>query len=859
MVADDPIKLAQDVELYLRQLAAVVAAAGQASEPEQMAAALAEAQRVTAWGLRAAVELGRASGLSWRQLAETLDVPASTLHRQYQTGGAILSAQDSAPIPPNAADLATPNPIIGRPPALDAFVGRHRELADLTGLLAQHRLVTVTGPAGVGKTRFVAEFARDITSRYPGGVWWTELAAIRRPWQVGSAVLAASGGRDLPRVVLDATSAGPVLLVLDNCEHLLDGVVDVVNQLRAAAPGLRILTTSREVLGAPGEVVMPLDPLPSATAPGVVPRSSPAVQLFADRARGARPDLDLDDDGATVAEICDQLDGLPLAIELAARQIDVLSPARLLDQLTQRLHLLVATRRGSAARHDSLRAAISWSYDLLDETARAVFTRLCILPGGFDQHTAAAVTADLELTRAQLWALLADLARKSMTATDRQHPGRFRILESVRMFGLEELTGAGGLAATQLRLIALLTGYARELAAQPWGTTLNVLSQRIAAEMDNLQYAVDAAATAGHPAFPDLALLLAAQLLHRPQHAECQNLLGRILDSSLTSRSHRRTALEYLAESQARTGIHPTALRHCAQALDIARSEGEPDGLHKALLTAMVVRSMSGDHIGALAAGDEAIQVLKSTGRSNLLGRALNNQAHLLLVSGDTEAAAAAIEEAIATYNASAGGESPLAHRFASRWGLVLLHTAAQTATIKGDEATANEYITAILTSPFHERNAVVGSCECAAIIAARRGDPARALTLLAGAATIEHTVDDFWAGHLGRAARTARKAAGPAVVQTAVQTGAAMTIEQLTEFAVTGTLPAEGGRSTNLTPREYAVAQHAARGLTNARIAEVLRISERTVAGHLASLRAKLKLRNRVEVGVWVSRQSRR
>ncbi|MDQ1647091.1 MAG: hypothetical protein QOJ50_3275, partial [Cryptosporangiaceae bacterium] len=419
-----PSGLVRDVDAYVRQLAEVSSRTGGAAEPAAQATAWAEAHRVSAWGLRAAVSAARDQGLSWRELAELLDVPAATLHRQYRAGQALAVPDASIAEPAPVTLTVVPPPAPEVPASIDLFVGRDRALADAPALLANARLLTLAGPGGVGKTRLASELSQRIRGSYRGGILWAELAPVApvpAEAQLGAragieaAIVAAAGpgahGKRIGELLATACATGPVLLVLDNCEHLVEEAARTASSLLTAHPLLRILATSREPLRIPGETILPVRPLTDEPA-GTRGGPPPAVRLFVDRARAASADFDPDTHAKAIAELCEQLDGLPLAIELAARQIAVLPPAILLSRLAERLDLLSGGPRNAPHRQQSLRAAIEWSYQLLDPTEQAVFRRLAILPGGFDQRTAAAVTADLGLGRAALWGLLATLASK---------------------------------------------------------------------------------------------------------------------------------------------------------------------------------------------------------------------------------------------------------------------------------------------------------------------------------------------------------------------------------------------------------------------------------------------------------------
>ncbi|MBL7253114.1 ATP-binding protein [Paractinoplanes lichenicola] len=820
------------LESYLRQLAAVVEAANSSAGTAGVASALAEAQRVAAWGLREAVRLGRERGLSWRQLAELLDIPASTLHRQYRSGAAILTTTESPPELPGAPPSASR----GTPPAYDVFVGRERELADLSALVHQARLLTVIGPVGVGKTRLAAELARRVEPTLPGGVTWVDLAPVTKPWHVATAVGATDRFAD----------AGAALLVLDNCEHVIDAVAEVVAKLRAAAPELHILATSREALRTPGETVTELEPL-----------RADAVRLFSTRAREVNPGFDPDPHAVIIAEICDRLDGLPLAIELAAHHLDVLTPEALLSGPPARLDLLVDGRRGAIGHRRGLRDAIRWSYDLLDDREQQVFARLSVLPGGFDQRSAAAVTADLGLTRPQLWALLASLARKSMIATDPRHPGRFRMLQSLRAYGEAVLVDAGGLGAAQNLLLNWLAAFELRLRDSPRGDDLTIIEHQVVAELDNLHHGVTVAAAGRHPAHPALALLLARFLANVFDLTEVGRLLADVLDDPATPPLPRAHALVWLAKNDARRGDHDAAIRHSTLALELARGLDDVGSLALALTSVMMTRGNTGDLPGGIRAGQELIALLRQRDRAEMTGQILTKQAWLLMASGDLVAAREAITESMRLFEAGADPSLPPAARFANHYGMTLLHNAAMTAVLQRDDVAAAEYLTAVLTMPVPDRDYVLGAIECAAVLAARRKKYTLALTLIAGTTSVGHPVHARWERQLQATTEAARRALGPSAARDASADGSAMTVAQLIDLALTGDPLLDEDVSGALTRRELAVARRVADGLTNAHIAKELHVSTRTVAGHLANIRRKLGVRGRVEVALWAARNS--
>src|SRR5580693_4320235 len=286
----------------------------------------------------------------------------------------------------------------GFPAALTSFVGRAGVVDEIVSHLGQYRLVTVTGPGGAGKTRLAGEVARQVAARFADGVWLAELAAVRDPAQVVAAVAAALGIRELPAVaaadaLAHALTRRQLLLVLDNCEHVIGAAAELCSRLLLGADDVRVLATSREALRIAGEARYRLGPL---TLPGpgdlAAAAQCEAVALFADRARRVEPGFALNETTtATVARLVARLDGMPLAIELAAARVDALGVTQLLDRIDDRFRLLADGDRLAEERQRSLAGAVRWSYQLLDDTERRVFRAVSVFPGPFTLDAAEAV------------------------------------------------------------------------------------------------------------------------------------------------------------------------------------------------------------------------------------------------------------------------------------------------------------------------------------------------------------------------------------------------------------------------------------------------------------------------------------
>ena len=339
-----------------------------------------------------------------------------------------------------------------RPAATTSLIGRESEVTEIEAAVKAHRLVTLTGVGGVGKTRLALEAASRLSDEFPEGIWVFELAAVADPAAVPDSVAAVLGitqqpGKTCGRESVAAALEGRVrLLVLDNCEHVLDAAADLIEAILAHSATVRILATSREGLGVPDEQVWPVRSLDAAA--GI---DSAAVSLFVERAHGIAPGFSMvdGDEAAAVTEICQRLDGIPLAIELAASRMASMTASEMRDRLDHRFRLLVGSRRG-LERHHTLRHAVAWSYDLLDDTVKTVLDRCSVFAGGFDLQSVCAVAGSDDLDEYAILEVLDALVRKSLLIADRSlGRTRFSMLETIRQFAEEQLVAGG--QATEVR------------------------------------------------------------------------------------------------------------------------------------------------------------------------------------------------------------------------------------------------------------------------------------------------------------------------------------------------------------------------------------------------------------------------
>jgi predicted ATPase len=336
-------------------------------------------------------------------------------------------------------------------PAPTSFIGRESELDEVQAAVKAHRLVTLTGVGGVGKTRLAVEVAARLTDEFPDGVWFFELAAVTDPAAIPNAVAAVLGitqqpGKTVTESVASALEGRSRLLVFDNCEHVLDAAADLIEAILAASATTKIVATSREGLRVADEQLWPVPSLD--VAAGI---DSAAVSLFVERAQAVSPRFSVTnaEEAAAVVEICRRLDGIPLAIELAASRISSMTVDEIRDRLDHRFKLLVGARRG-LGRHQTLRHAVAWSYDLLDDTEKALLERCSVFAGGFDLQSACAVAGLGDSDDYAILDLLDALVRKSLLIADRSSGRtRFSMLETIRQFAEEQLAADG--EATEVR------------------------------------------------------------------------------------------------------------------------------------------------------------------------------------------------------------------------------------------------------------------------------------------------------------------------------------------------------------------------------------------------------------------------
>ncbi|HEY6396954.1 MAG TPA: BTAD domain-containing putative transcriptional regulator, partial [Solirubrobacteraceae bacterium] len=435
-------------------------------------------------------QLGMEPGPALRELL------GRVLDQDVSLGPVGAVARADAPRPGRAT--AAERPAHNLPVELTSFVGRERELEEVCSLLGGTRLLTLTGTGGSGKTRLALRVARERLGDYPDGVWLAELAALADPSLVGKAVAAALGVREEPAPVIETLQrtlrSARLLVVLDNCEHLIGDCAELAHGLLSACEGLRILATSREPLKIAGEVTWPVPSLALPDTPTLPSLDQltgySAIRLFAERAAASQPGFVLAADSAgAVARLCRRLDGVPLAIELAAARVRVLSPQEILQRLDDRFGLLTGGNRETPARQQTLRATVDWSHDLLDRSERELFRRLAVFAGGWSTEDAEQVCTNDQLPSGTVFDDLCQLVGKSLVVVEPAVGGstRYRLLETLRDYAAKRLAAAGEQAAIRRRHFSYFLQLAERAHEQKMISGSDAGLALLAAQQDNLR------------------------------------------------------------------------------------------------------------------------------------------------------------------------------------------------------------------------------------------------------------------------------------------------------------------------------------------------------------------------------------
>ena len=579
----------------------------------------------------------------------------------FQLEGEGLAAE----FPPLRTPDAVPNNL---PSFATSFVGRDQELEEVRKLLRGSRLLTVTGAGGSGKTRLALQAVADMGDTFPDGTWLIELAPVTDPDQVATAVAGACGAvqegeLSITDALVNRLRGRSALLVFDNCEHLIEAVADLVDELFGQLPDLIVVATSRELLGVGGEVAFALRSLSmpgrsDSPPPGELARYD-AVRLFVERGTASQPAFRLTSDNSdTVLEICRRLDGMPLALELAAARLRTFTPGQIADNLDSRFRLLTGGSRTALPRQQTLMAAIDWSYRLLEEAERSLFERLSVFQGGFTLEAVGAVCADEQLDALDVLELLPALVDKSLVAADLLAAvPRYRMLETIRQFSRDRLDETTTGSEFRLKHAEHFEAMSHEAGRNIRGPDEEMWWGRIDTDLDNLRQAMTWALEAGQPA---LAMSIATGFWRfwwfKALAGEGANWLRRTIeavgdDAPDLERANALLGFGSLAEwTTDRDGI--AKLEQSVELFKKLDREGADladlaDSYPAALINLSVMVGLAGDLDRTEQLNRDALDVASRLGDDTGVAVALGNLAESAARRNDVEAARALSQEAI--------------------------------------------------------------------------------------------------------------------------------------------------------------------------------------------------------------------
>ncbi|HEX7304266.1 ATP-binding protein [Lentzea sp.] len=777
------------------------------------------------------------------------ELPGSEQRRSYCSNACRQRAyrrRATVPAPVTRQNLRV---LSNLPAARDTFVGRQQELSKLDQLLRRHRLVTLVGSAGAGKTRLALETAGRLRRGRTDRVLLVELGEVTDPQDVLPTLAQALGvlaqpDEPLRDTVVETLVNMKVVVVLDNCEHLLDTCAELTDVLLNRCPGVRVLATSREALWITGEVSFPVEGLsvPSTDRDLVAtaaPRSE-AVKLFVERARERQPEFRLTaDNTAAVALLCARLEGMPLAIELAARWVQLLPVADICDRMDEPLELLTLGCRKSPARQRSLREAIDWSYRLLAPDEQFALRRLSVFDGGFDLAAATEVCSSERSAEPVLDVLSRLRAKSLLTAVS--GATRFRQLESIRLHAREKLLAAGELDIAYEALARWFTDLSDVLLTAPLSVPAEV-QLKLDTHVDSLLGTVEWAADRADERLLLLTTALADCAARSGRLGQARVMLRDALRRPSTRDDYRCVALNHAARFAAEQGDHAEAAELSAEASRLVRALGLPALLMSSRSTLAAVQQSSGEWEASAQNNTECLRVAELLGEPLARAKCLVDLARTSLSLGRHERAEKDVMKALPISRAS-GMPARIASALTTRGAVALVQSDLDEAEHAFQEALRMDGINP-LTAP--------DALEGLAVVALMRGQAERALRLEATGRALRRSVgvvpDPFWAEKVAGAMRTARLMLPVARAEAASTPLTAAETEAFIQDDVW--LDRTAGEA--LDDHERRVIALLASGLTNQQIANRLNVSVRTVASRLQRLREKLGLQSREDIAAW-------
>jgi predicted ATPase/DNA-binding CsgD family transcriptional regulator/transcriptional regulator with XRE-family HTH domain len=762
---------------------------------------------------------------------------------------------------------STVRPTRQLPRQMTSFVGRDDEVAQVGRLLSSGPLVTLVGAGGVGKTRLALEVAGRQAARYPDGVRLVELAALNDSMLVPQVVAAALGLHELAstsvsQLLAEHLAASELLLVLDNCEHLVDACTAIASDLLQTCLGIHILATSREPLGIPGERTwrVPSLPLPRSGDVGDTSHLEdyPSVRLFVERARSVQPMFSLTPTNATaVSEICRRLDGIPLAIELAAARVRALSVEGLAARLATDLRLLSANTRAPVSRHQTLRAAVAWSDRMLSESERVLFRRLAIFAGGCSLDSIEAICPGDGITADDTIDLVTRLVDKSLVvAEDVDGTLRYRLLEPIRQYAFDKLIEAGEAATWRTRHAEWYLSLAERVpGAAGWAGPHEIAAfDQLEAEHDNLRAALRWFLD---QADGEAALRLTSATYRfwdrRGYHVEACRWFDRALETGADALpALRGKALNAAAQARWVWGDYSRAIELAEQALPLCRAVGDERGIGWALTSLGNAAQFQGQNEHAVPLFEQSLRHVRAAG----------DQAFVAIVMATLARALRWVEQPPYPRSAKLLEESlAIAQVAGSR------HATSAALAIKGDlawqqhktQVAADLWQQALqIRCELQDARGITGGLERAALCAAALGDHMRAARIFGAAETQRERLGlvlhhHETAEHM-RWVEVTRHALGDAEFTAAWAQGRALPRVDATREALevgvstqaTSVTASRPDLPAGLTPREAEVLRLVAQGRSNRDIADVLVLSPRTIKRHIENIFDKLGVSSR-------------
>ncbi|HEY3062151.1 MAG TPA: LuxR C-terminal-related transcriptional regulator [Chloroflexota bacterium] len=800
-----------------------------------------------------------------RRLGEALSLPDAERVALLEAARAGAQRGDSAP---RAADRRTNIPaarllLYGRAADVDLLAERVQSVPG--------RLVTITGPGGVGKTSIAVAVVRQVLPDFQDGAWLADLSTLATPGAVPQAVARAVGVRESQAATVDEALRAflrdrQVLLLIDNCEHVVDACARLVDELLDQSAGLRILATSREPLHITGEVAHRLQPLP---VPSHTPEGDPrslvayaSVELFLDRARAVRPDLELTSRNAgTIAEICRRLDGIPLALELAATRVGGLTLDDIAERLRGSFAVLLGQSRSRPARHQTLRAALEWSHELLSPVEQAVFRRLGALAGGWTMAAAEAICSDADVDASEVADVLAGLVDKSLVVLD-EHDGeaRYRFLEPVREYAQGQLAASADSHATRDRHRVYFVAFAEQAEPELHRAEQAAWMRRLDRDLDNVRVAVRTGrARSDAESVLRVAGALTWYLWVRGHLREGLEWLDGLLEVPGVSDRSRMVGLGAAAMLLGALGRTTEATARATEQMALAERIGDVAEMARGATLLALEQFRGADLERTLPLFERALADARRAAHPMMLGNALVNLGQIVLELGNPGRAEALFRQGLAQFQ----DERDI-------WGIAYAtNSLANLLRQRGEHEEAGRLsaeAVRLLTS-LGDRFYLILAVEdlARARLDGRHGHSAvrllgaaDALRLASGA-----LLSPFTRAENERAVARVRAALGEQAFEQAWADGTHHPFDVLTHetgLAVSQSAPARvdglGGPGGVLTPREREVARLIGQGYSNRRIAEELVVTIGTAGVHVEHILRKLDLQSRHQVADWAMAQ---